>query len=93
MPKSDWWGAASRSKASLDRRAQRRDSSRLPRDAPASIGKGGHSSSCIWMSERRRHWISTERSGVSMWRLPSTWLRNSTPSSVSFRCWARLITW
>ena len=43
---------------------------------------GTSSSNAITMSEPSRRWISIERSGEIMWREPSTWLANATPSSL-----------
>ena len=45
------------------------------------------------MSDPRSLWISIELSGLSTCFDPSTWLRKVTPSSVSLRRSARLITW
>jgi hypothetical protein len=56
-------------------------------------GSAGHSSKHITMSEPRSFWISIDRSGLSMCLDPSTWERKVTPSSVSLRRSARLITW
>ena len=52
-----------------------------------------HSSKAITMSEPSSRWISMLRSGLRWCIAPSTWLRKVTPSSVSLRSSARLITW
>jgi hypothetical protein len=44
------------------------------------------------ISEPSSRWISIDRSGLIMWRLPSRWLLNATPSSVTFASSDRLIT-
>ncbi len=81
------------SKARRERSAQRIERSI---EASAWLGVTGypvHSSNAITMSAPSSRWISIERSGESMWREPSRWLRNATPSSL---CWVsadRLITW
>ena len=58
-----------------------------------SAGSSMHSSSCIWMSAPSRHWISTARSGVSMWRLPSMCDWKRTPSSLISRILDSDMTW
>ena len=55
-------------------------------------GNAGHSSKHITMSEPKSFCISIDRSGLSICFEPSIWLRNSTPSSVSLRSSAKLIT-
>ena len=45
------------------------------------------------MSEPSSRWISIDRSGVSSWREPSMCDWKVTPSSVTLRSLARLITW
>ena len=45
------------------------------------------------MSEPSSRWISMLRSGERWCIAPSTWLRKLTPSSLSLRSSARLITW
>ena len=55
---------------------------RRPRASPDSAR---HSSSTIAMSEPRRAWMSTARSGVRRCALPSRCDRNATPSSVTVR--------
>ena len=59
----------------------------------AVAGKGVHSSRTIEMSASRARWISTQRSGVSWWRLPSMCDLKVTPSSAMSRISARDITW
>ena len=56
-----------------------------------SAGNSMHSSNCIWMSDPSRHWISIERSGVSMCREPSRCDWNNAPSSVILRIFDRLM--
>ena len=51
--------------AVLQRSAQRSDSSMARSISFSSAGSATHSSSCIWMSESSRPWISIERSGDS----------------------------
>ena len=50
-------------KAALQRSAQRTDISMARSMSFGSAGSATHSSSCIWMSESSRPWISIERSG------------------------------
>jgi hypothetical protein len=59
---------------------------------PASTPFGGHSSNAITISLPSKRWISIERSGVSIWRDPSRWLLNATPSSLCLVSADRLIT-
>ena len=61
--------------------------------APSSTGQGVHSSSTMAMSAPKRRWISTARSGVSAWRVPSMWERKVTPSSSISRRPASDMTW
>ena len=60
--------------------------------AASGTGSAGHSSKHITMSDPRSFWISMLRSGLSMWSEPSMCDLNRTPSSVSLRRSARLMT-
>ncbi len=93
MPNSACPGAARAAKATRARSAQRSDSSMARSASLRSAGNSMHSSSCIWMSAPSRHWISTARSGVSMWRLPSMCEAKRTPSSLISRILESDITW
>jgi len=79
-------------KAARDRSAQRIDSAMLAATRSRSAGSAGHSSKHITMSDPSSRCTSIDRSGVSRWSEPSIWLLNRTPSSVSLRSPARLIT-
>ncbi len=72
-------------KAVRERSAQRIDNSIEVSTSSRAEGKGVHSSNAIVISAPSRCWISTERSGVSKWRLPSRCERKVTPSSPIFR--------
>ena len=50
-------------------------------------------SNAITMSDPSSRWISIDRSGESMCRVPSRWLLKLTPSSVTLVSSLRLITW
>ena len=91
MPNRPWPGRGA--KTALERAAQRRDSSIARSTSASGAGKAMHSSSTMVMVASKRCWISTERSGVSSWRLPSWCELNTTPRSVSLRRSASDMTW
>jgi hypothetical protein len=70
---------AGRRRPSRLRSAQRIERRMLAAATAPSAGCGVHSSKAITMSEPSSRWIAIERSGVSMWRLPSMWLGSARP--------------
>ncbi len=85
--------APSPAKASRERLAQRIDRSIAAACASRVEVVGTSWSKAMTMSAPSNAWISIDRSGVSMCRLPSRWLANATPSSLTLVRSARLITW
>ena len=68
-------------KATLQRLAQRSESSSESFASSRVAGYGVHSSSTIWMSEPSRHCTSIARSGESATVAPSIWDWKVTPLS------------
>ena len=76
----------------MERPAHRMDRRMDSATASRVAGKGVHSSNAMVMSASSIRWISTDRSGVSVWAAPSTWERNRTPFSSTLRRFASDIT-